>query len=1061
MYKNFEDFLKSVKIEKGDECEITHTSFGPPYGSYNISDDKLDKFLSIYKRVINTSNPLHIVERPKYVGPLVIDLDFRLAKENSKRQYDEVFVCGIVSQFTTVLKKHFPNHHDKLTAFVFEKDKPTYDDKAKNYKDGIHIMYPELPMSAAMRYYVLETVKDDVESLDLFSMIEYINSIDDVFDMSVVMRNGWMMYGSKKHNGNPYKLSYIYNHKIRKQKNNYSEGELVVLLSQRQYDPEDEITPVKVNASTLEKIYGKYHKTKKEKQQKEQKEYTQSTVQQSKKEYSNKQIEIAKQLVDILSDNRANRYYEWICVGWCLYNISQTLLPTFKNFSKRCPSKYKESECDKVWSEARDDGLTIASLYKWAKDDNPEGFANVIRGHIQQNLMDALSATHDDVASLLVELYGHEFKCVSISKNKWYQFRDHRWHLVDSAFSLSLYMGDEVVKEYSHLMSALTHKLGSEISGYEKDIVNKQIALSTDIVKKLKNTSFKGQVIRACSHKMYDADFESKLDSNHNLIGFDNGVYDLENNTFRPGLPDDMLTLSVGYDFVEYTLESEQVKNVIQYFKTVQQEVDMREYILTLISTYIDGHNKQQKFILWTGSGCHARDTEIIMHDNSIKKVQNIQLGELIMGDDGTSRRVLQQFEGEMDLYRITMGDIQFVVNRLHRLALMYTSYPGEFTIDMSNPHLEYQFVWHEYINGSIILMKRSFTNPIDGYDMLINNKNALKHGDIIPMTVESYLKLDDSIKSIFSGYTSTNKKFKVKVEYEKYGRFYGFELDGNQRYVMGNTVITYNSNGKSTTVDLMKHAFGAYFGVLPVTVLTKKRTSSSNATPELADKRGKRCVVIQEPEHDDTIYVGYMKELTGSDWITTRALYGDPFEYKPQFKLLLTCNKLPNIPSNDGGTWRRLRVSPWETEFVDGKPQAPHQHPKDPSLMEKLEEWKSAFMWLLITEYYPKYKSNGLKEPLKVTQYTDKYKKDNDIYFEFLTESCEVTGDEKDIEMADGTYNVFKEWYKSSRGTSVIPPKKELLTYLDANTKCKVKGQKILGIKIKSYEVNDDACML
>ena len=73
-------------------------------------------------------------------------------------------------------------------------------------------------------------------------------------------------------------------------------------------------------------------------------------------------------------------------------------------------------------------------------------------------------------------------------------------------------------------------------------------------------------------------------------------------------------------------------------------------------------------------------------------------------------------------------------------------------------------------------------------------------------------------------------------------------------------------SNGKSVCINFFQAAFGGYCGVLPITVLTRKQGGSGSATPELADTWGKRFVVFQEPENDDKLYIGRMKELSGSD---------------------------------------------------------------------------------------------------------------------------------------------------------------------------------------------------
>ena len=66
---------------------------------------------------------------------------------------------------------------------------------------------------------------------------------------------------------------------------------------------------------------------------------------------------------------------------------------------------------------------------------------------------------------------------------------------------------------------------------------------------------------------------------------------------------------------------------------------------------------------------------------------------------------------------------------------------------------------------------------------------------------------------------------------------------------------------------------------------------------------------VMQEPSRGDKINEGIMKELTGGDPLQGRALFKDSVIFVPQFKLAVCTNHLFDIPSNDDGTWRRIRV--------------------------------------------------------------------------------------------------------------------------------------------------------
>lgn len=126
---------------------------------------------------------------------------------------------------------------------------------------------------------------------------------------------------------------------------------------------------------------------------------------------------------------------------------------------------------------------------------------------------------------------------------------------------------------------------------------------------------------------------------------------------------------------------------------------------------------------------------------------------------------------------------------------------------------------------------------------------------------------------------------------------------------VGGNNIKTFlnmsgeGDNGKSINMDLLKLVLGKYMKIFPTSLITGKRTQSSQATPELNGLPGVRFAVIQEPNSKDVLNVGFLKELSGNDVIYVRGLYKDSQEVRPQFKLALICNHLPSLPCFTGDT--------------------------------------------------------------------------------------------------------------------------------------------------------------
>ena len=266
--------------------------------------------------------------------------------------------------------------------------------------------------------------------------------------------------------------------------------------------------------------------------------------------------------------------------------------------------------------------------------------------------------------------------------------------------------------------------------------------------------------------------------------------------------------------------------------------------------------------------------------------------------------------------------------------------------------------------------------------------------------------------------------------------------------------------NGKSKLIELFRYAFGDYCTTLPITIITEKRGRAEACNPSLAKTKGKRFACLQEPENDEKINVGIMKELTGGDTIEARGLYKDPIEFKPQFKMILTCNDLPDIKANDRGTWRRVRVAEFISKFVDEPNSDPNKYEFliDEDLDEKLKMWKEAFMFLLLEEY-KSYKIEGIKEPNEVLLQTKMYQTESDQFVQFMNENVvEIDDYNGEGIKLDDIYFIYQEWYKQTRGVNTkIPSRKELKKNLEKKYgKCNEKNR-WFGISLNGESLNSE----
>lgn len=121
---------------------------------------------------------------------------------------------------------------------------------------------------------------------------------------------------------------------------------------------------------------------------------------------------------------------------------------------------------------------------------------------------------------------------------------------------------------------------------------------------------------------------------------------------------------------------------------------------------------------------CMSKGTKVLMYSGILKNIEDIQIGELLMGDDSTPRKVLSLARGTEEMFDIipTKGE-KYTVNRSHILSLK----------------------WESHISKSI-------------------NGTRYKKGDIVDISVDDYLKLSPTYHDM----ATPLKGYRVPINFPK-----------------------------------------------------------------------------------------------------------------------------------------------------------------------------------------------------------------------------------------------------------------------------------------------------
>jgi P4 family phage/plasmid primase-like protien len=636
-------------------------------GKWMISDDDYPKFLDLlhnYLFVLNARS-LNLVEQPRIneAKPLLLDLDFRYSSDQAPvRTFTQDQIKNFCHEVIAGLNHFFDlDIYEDLRFFVTLRPAP-YQDTAKKdapRKDGIHIECPDLSLSNEKQKVLRTWLLARNSVSQCFSGTGYTNSDEDVYDESMTRKQGWFFFGESKPNIPRYELQLVYTYTPETKKfaaedvKKYQPRQLMEILSVRYNLVEDQNTVREEMAAEFQSILNPplptYQRALPDAQAVPAEENIQlqalMAVQREMMpivERSDEEKDIMTLLVrNCLSEKRAHTYDTWIRVGWCLHNIepSEDFFKLWMEFSAKSP-KFNQNDVTALrrdwFGRMRKDGdgprLTEMALRKWARDDNPAAYKQIVDSNILEYCRNCVDGTHFHIARLMKKLYTANYVAsINSSSTEWYFYDDllNMWKHLNQGIQLRRNISFEVAKYMSDAREKIRNDMNMPgISEEMREMYNVKMIKLTKVEASLYNTGFCDSVMKMAANFFYEEDFQQKLNSNIFLFGCRNGVLELRAKTsenpkehviFRDGRPEDFVSFLAGQNHpdaesIEYTpfneLNSEQLEHLAglkDFFEKIIPRPELRAYVLRLLASTLEGTNREQCYYTFIGGGGNGK----------------------------------------------------------------------------------------------------------------------------------------------------------------------------------------------------------------------------------------------------------------------------------------------------------------------------------------------------------------------------------------------------------------------------------------------------------------------
>ncbi|MEU7609532.1 phage/plasmid primase, P4 family [Micromonospora sp. NPDC049204] len=213
-----------------------------------------------------------------------------------------------------------------------------------------------------------------------------------------------------------------------------------------------------------------------------------------------------------------------------------------------------------------------------------------------------------------------------------------------------------------------------------------------------------------------------------------------------------------------------------------------------------------------------------------------------------------------------------------------------------------------------------------------------------------------------------------------------GYMLTGKANEKLMAYLYGPSDTGKSLFVAVLLAMLGPDYALAAAKgVLAPRGHGDDGRDPDRHDMAGTRLVTTSESRPGEPMDEALVKALTGRDGQRSRGNYARGNEsWTPEMLLMVCSNQLPRITGDDDAIWTRIKVIPFDIQFLAGDPR------RDDQLQAKIvaSELEGVLAWAV--EGLRLYRQEGLADPAAVRLATERFRSDSDGVARFIGDGAD-----------------------------------------------------------------------